>query len=186
MTTRRTATRLLLSGLLPALLLPALDGSAARAAPALLKLAVFEFELDDFTAGGPIAGESTAETERLHRITEQTRKTLAESGLFQIVDVAPSTVESVRTRWLRNCNGCDSDAARDLGADYSLVGLVRKVSVMEQYMEIRMRDAHTGELVKVAQTDFRNETDESWRRAVAFLLRYRVIEPMQAAAKASQ
>ena len=38
---------------------------------------------------------------------------------------------------------------------------------MEQYLEFRIRDARTGELVNVSQTDLRGETDESWSRAIA-------------------
>jgi hypothetical protein len=142
-----------------------------------IKLAVFAFELDDFSAGGPIAGESPLETARLRRVTDQARQLLAQSGLFELVDVGAATNEHVKAHWLRKCNGCDADVARELGAGMSFVGFFRKISVMEQYLEFRIRDARTGALVNVSQTDLRGETEESWSRAVAWLIRYRLVEP---------
>jgi hypothetical protein len=142
-----------------------------------IKLAVFDLELDDFSAGGPLAGESATETERLKRMTILARELLARSGLFEIVDVSRSRNATVADHWLRKCNGCDADAARELGADMSLVGFFRKISVMEQCLELRIRDARTGGLVHVSQTDLRNETDESWSRALKFLIRYELVEP---------
>ncbi len=145
--------------------------------PALIKLAVFDMELDDFSAGGPIAGENAAETARLERMTALARDLLSKSGLFELVDTRGSKNAMVAEHWLRKCNGCDSDAARDLGADMSFVGFFRKISIMEQSLEIRIRNARTGELVHVSQADLRGETDESWSRALKFLLRYELVEP---------
>jgi len=142
-----------------------------------IKLAVFEFELDDFSAGGPIAGESPAETARLKAVTLLAQSQLANSHIFEIVDVGRADDEMVKAHWLRNCNGCDATIARKLGADMSLVGIFRKVSIMEQYLEIRIRDANTGELMKVAGTDYRGETDESWNRALTWLIQHRIVEP---------
>lgn len=142
-----------------------------------IKLAVFDIELDDFSAGGPIAGESAAETERLRRVTALARERLAQSGLFEIIDGGASANQMVKSHWLRKCNGCEAEIARDLGADMSFVAFFRKISVMAQNLEFRIRDARTGALMNVSQTDLRGETDESWSRAIVWLLRYRLIEP---------
>jgi hypothetical protein len=157
----------------------ALLSSAAGHAEAgrAIKLAVFDLELDDFSAGGPIAGESAEETARLQRMTVQARKLLVQSGLFEIVDVSPSADKMVKEHWLRKCNGCDVEIARGLGAEMSFVGLFRKISVMEQYLEFRIRDVRSGDLVNISQTDLRGETDESWSRALSFLIKYRLVEP---------
>ncbi|HTV34774.1 MAG TPA: DUF3280 domain-containing protein [Methylocella sp.] len=149
-----------------------------RAEPAeQIKLAVFDMELDDFSAGGPIAGESPAESARLQRMTTLARQLLAQSGIFDVVDVSSSENEMVKAHWLRKCNGCEATAARALGADMAFIGFYRKISVMEQYLEIRIRDARSGELVHVSQTDLRGETDESWSRALKFLIQFRLVEP---------
>lgn len=142
-----------------------------------IKLAVFDVELDDFSAGGPLAGESPAETEMLHHATALARERLAQSGLFEIVDGSASAHEMVKSHWLRKCNACEAAIARDLGADMSFLAFFRKVSVMEQYLEFRIRDARTGELMNVSKTDLRGETEESWSRAMTWLIRYQLVEP---------
>lgn len=165
------------SGIAGALLVLVTFAAEADDKPMPIKLAVFDMELDDFSAGGPIAGETAVETARLERMTALARDVLSKSGLFELVDTRASKNVMVTEHWLRKCNGCDSDVARALGADMSFVGFYRKISIMEQSLEIRIRDARTGELVHVSQTDLRGETDESWSRALKFLLRYELVEP---------
>src|SRR6516165_7074702 len=63
-----------------------LTGSAAFADPP--KLAVFDFELIDTSLPGEFYG-SKPEEARLTRISEQLRKELADSGRFQVLDIAP-------------------------------------------------------------------------------------------------
>ena len=144
------------------------------------KLAVFDLELDDFSAGGPLAGESAAETERLARMSKLARELLAQSGLFEVVDASVSENAEAKAHWLRKCNGCEAAAAREFGADLAFLGFFRKISVMEQMLEFHIRDARTGELVNLSHTDYRGETDESWRRALTWLIRYRLVEPERA------
>lgn len=151
--------------------------SPLRAAPAPSKLVVFDLELDDFTAGGPIAGESAEETERLRKMTRVARDLLAASGLFEIIDVGATNEPRVAAHWLRKCNGCEVDAARALGADLSFVGFFRKVSVMEQFLQFRIRDARSGELLNISEAHLRGETDESWRRALTWLITHKLLEP---------
>ena len=100
-------------------------GRAEDVKPAakLIKLAVFDLELDDFSAGGPLAGESAEETARLRRVTALAREQLAKSGLFELVDTSASSDVNQREHWLRKCNGCEADIARALGADMSFLGL---------------------------------------------------------------
>ncbi|MBG0800855.1 DUF3280 domain-containing protein [Methylocystis sp. H4A] len=170
---KKKLTHILLSALITIA-----TGAVARAQSSPpFKLAVFDIELDDFTAGGPIAGESPEETARLQRMTALARELLTQSGLFEIVDGSAATDQRVKDHWLRKCNGCDADIARRLGADLSFVCFFRKVSVMEQYLEMRIRDARTGELAHISQTDLRGETDQSWTRALKFLMRYHLVEP---------
>ena len=75
-------------------------GRAEDAKPTakLIKLAVFDLELDDFSAGGPLAGESAEETARLRRVTALAREQLAKSGLFELVDTSASSDEKSEGR----------------------------------------------------------------------------------------
>ena len=80
----------------------------------------------------------------------------------------------------RRDGGAEADVARALGADMSFIGFFRKISVMEQNLEFRIRDARTGELRNVSQTDYRGETDESWSRAMTYLIKHALVEPERA------
>ncbi|ARN80218.1 DUF3280 domain-containing protein [Methylocystis bryophila] len=152
--------------------------SQAQDAPAPPpKLAAFDLELDDFSAGGPLAGETPEETQRLSRMSALARRLLSESGLFRLVETGGAPDSRVKDHWLRKCDGCDADIARALGADLSFIGYFRKISRMEQFLEIRVRNARTGELLNVSHTDLRNETDESWSRALTHLIKRRLVEP---------
>jgi len=155
----------------------ALADNARAETKAPLKIAVFDMELDDFSAGGPIAGESAEETARLKRMSALARELFVRSGLFEVMDASASANPTAKAHWLRKCNGCEADIARDMGADLSFLGFFRKISVMEQSLEFRIRDARTGEVLNVSNTDLRGETDESWTRALTWLIELRLIKP---------
>jgi len=146
----------------------------ARAAePA--KLVVFDFELEDYSAGGPLAGESPEETARLKLVTAEARKMLAESGRYELIDASAVDPERQKAHWLRNCNGCEADIARQAGADLAMLGIVQKLSRLVHTVVFRIRDARTGAVTVNVQTDLRGDTDESWRRAVAWLIKNRLL-----------
>ena len=42
---------------------------SASADPSPIKIAVFDFELEDFSAGGGVAGDMSADVEQLSRVT---------------------------------------------------------------------------------------------------------------------
>ena len=73
---KKTLTHILLSALITIATGAVATGARAQSSPPF-KLAVFDIELDDFTAGGPIAGESPEETARLQRMTALARELLS-------------------------------------------------------------------------------------------------------------
>ena len=145
----------------------------ARADPP--KVAVFDFELFDTSLQGEVSGQK-AEQERLIRAGDQLRKALAESGKFVILDIAPVNA-AAHSRNLQACGGCDVQYAQQLGADLAITGLVQKVSSLILNMNIHLRNVHTGRLVTSMSADLRGNTDESWSRAVSFLVRNRLLAP---------
>ena len=145
----------------------------ARADPP--KVAVFDFELFDTSLQGEASGQK-AEQERLIRAGDQLRKALAESGKFVILDIAPVNA-AAHSRNLQACGGCDVQYAQQLGADLAITGLVQKVSNLILNMNIHLRNVHTGRLVTSMSADLRGNTDESWSRAVSFLVRNRLLAP---------
>ncbi|MCP3464812.1 MULTISPECIES: DUF3280 domain-containing protein [unclassified Bradyrhizobium] len=150
-----------------------LTGTAAFADPP--KLAVFDFELIDTSLPGEFYG-SKPENERMLRISDQLRKELAQSGKFQVVDIAPVS-DAARHSNLQACGGCDVKLAGQLGADLEITGVVQKVSNLILNLNIYLRDVHTGNLVTVASADMRGNTDESWSRAMSYLIRNRLLAP---------
>lgn len=146
----------------------------ARADPP--KLAVFDFELVDTSLQGEVDGARTDEHDRLMRVGDQVRKELAESGKFQLLDIAPVNAAAHGSH-LQACGGCDVQYAQQLGADLAITGVVQKVSNLILNINIYLRDVHTGRPVTSMSADLRGNTDESWSRATSYLLRNRLLAP---------
>jgi hypothetical protein len=140
------------------------------------KVAVFDFELLDTSLQGAVNGPQADEQRRLNDVTEQLRKALVQSGNFVLLDIAPVNA-AARASNLQNCGGCDVQYAQKLGADLVITGLVQKVSALILNMNIYLRDAHTGKLITAMSADFRSNTDESWSRALNYLVRNRLLAP---------
>ena len=140
------------------------------------KAAVFDFELIDTSLEGEKNGPRADEQTRLMRAGEQLRKGLADSGKFLIIDIGPVRTEA-RASNLQACGGCDAGFASRLGADLAITGTVQKVSNLILNMNVYVHDAHSGRSITSMSADFRGNTDESWSRAMSYLLRNRLLEP---------
>ena len=167
----RAITGITIVGALLCLATLLLTGSAAFADPP--KLAVFDFELIDTSLPGEFYG-SKPELARLDRIGEQLRKELAESGRFQLLDIAPVR-DAARHANLQACGGCDLKLAGELGAELEITGMVQKVSNLIINLNIYLRDVKTGQMIVAASADMRGNTDESWTRAIDWLVRNRLL-----------
>jgi hypothetical protein len=142
----------------------------ASADPSPIKIAVFDFELDDLSGGAGIAGDNAADLEQLDRATSEVRRLIAQSGRYSLVDVGSAKSDAVKGRLLRQCNGCEAAIALELGADQSFVGVVRRISRTEYAVVFQIRDAHTGAIVLARQSDLRIGADYSWNRGAAALI----------------
>ena len=140
------------------------------------KVAVFDFELVDTSLQGEVNGPRTAEQGRLMRVGDQLRKELTESGKFHLLDISPVNAAAHGSN-LQACGGCDVQYAERLGADLAITGVVQKVSNLILNINIYVRDVHSGRLVTVASADMRGNTDESWSRAMSYLVRNRLLAP---------
>jgi len=148
--------------------------TAARADPP--KVAVFDFELVDTSLQGEVYGPRTDEHDRLMRAGDQLRKELADSGKFRLVDIAPVNAAAHGSN-LQACGGCDVRFAEQLSADLVITGVVQKVSNLILNMNIYLRDVHSGQIVTAVSADLRGNTDESWSRAMSYLVRNRLLAP---------
>lgn len=151
-----------------------LAGSPAAAEPP--KVAIFDFELLDTSLQGAVKGAQADEQRRLKDVTEQLSNALTESAKFVVMDITPVNAAAHASN-LQSCGGCDVQYAQKLGADLAITGLVQKVSELILNMNIYLRDAHTGKLITAMSADFRGNTDESWSRALSYLVRNRLLAP---------
>ena len=157
--------------------------SVARAAAAVLsvclcthalgqtRLAVLDIELTG-DLGGP---ELTAEHEtRLRMASERLRRELASSGLYQLVDNAPARalIDELKSQqhYLHDCNGCDLDVGKRLGADEVLVAWVDRVSNLILSLTYEIDDVKTGQIDDRKSYDFRGDNDAAWIHAIHFMI----------------
>ncbi len=159
----------------------AMSAAAARAEPP--KLAVFDLEMIDTSLQGEVNGPRADEQARLLRTGDQVRKELAESGRFQVLDIAPVNAAAHGSN-LQACGGCDVKLAGELGADLAITGVVQKVSNLILNINLYLRDVHTGQMVAAVSADMRGNTDESWSRATDYLIRNRLLAPNYGAPQA--
>jgi hypothetical protein len=136
--------------------------------------AVFDFELIDTSLEGATNGPRADEQARLVRTSDQLRKRLTESGRFTVIDIAPVEGEA-RASNLQACGGCDTGLAKRIGAELAVTGTVQKVSNLILNMNIYVRDVSTGRSVAAMTADMRGNTDESWSRALEWLIRNRLL-----------
>lgn len=160
-------TSLLCSGLLVTL--------EAGAAPAPIKLAIFDFELEDFSASAS-AGATSSDATHLANVTKMVRQLFAQSERYRLIDVGSVDAPAVRTHTLRDCNGCDAEIALKLGAQQSLVGVVSRISRTEYVVKFQVRDARTGTVVVAGDSGLRMGADYSWSRGAARLVKDQLLE----------
>ena len=145
------------------------------ATPAPVKLAVFTFELDDFSAAVSSGEPNPADAAQLARVTEDVRKMFTQSGRYDLVDVGGADAASAKAQTLRDCNGCDAPLALKLGAAQSFVGVVKRISRMEYQVRFQLRDAETGTVIAEADSGLRMGAMDSWSRGATRLVKDRLL-----------
>lgn len=150
-----------------------LCGSTGHAAEK--SVAVFDFELVDTSLEGATNGPRIDEQDRVFWLGENLRKRLSDTGQFEIITV-PADVRS-RASKLQNCNGCEIKLARELGAKLAITGWVQKVSNLILNLNVAVLDADSGLVVASASVDMRGNTQESWARALDYIVRNRLLAP---------
>ncbi len=149
-------------------------GSAAAAEP--IKIAVFPFELEEFSAAAE-QGSSPDESAFLAQSTEEARKQLLQSGRYNLIDTAGADIAAAKGQGLRNCNGCEAPIAMQLGADQALIGVVTKISMTEYVVQLQVRDARSSEVVSKFSTGLRMGANDSWSRGVRSLMKNEMLAP---------
>ena len=151
---------------------PALAADAEKSPP--VKIAVFDFELEDVSAAASLPGETVADSTRLKDVTSEARRVLAQSGRYSLIDVSRVDAKPVTEKSLRNCNGCENTIALQLGAEQSFVGVLRRVTQTEYYVLVQISDARTGKVLNQQAAAF-SGGDDAWASGVRMLLRHGVL-----------
>jgi hypothetical protein len=147
----------------------------AHAAPEPVRRAVFDFELEDYSAGAR-PDQAPADTARLAEVSAEIRRLLAQSGRYTVVDPGGADAPQAKMHALNACNGCEAAVAGKLGAEQSFFGVVGRISRMEYVVRFQIRDARTGAVVSAASSDLYMGADYAWSRGAARLVKDRLLE----------
>jgi hypothetical protein len=148
-------------------------GADGAAAPPV-RIAVFDFELDDTSPAAALLNKTTNRTATMDKVSSEARRELAESGRYIVIDASKADAKAVTSRSLRNCDGCEAGIARQLGADQSLIGVVRSVTQTDYYVAIQIRDARTGKLIDQQEANFAGG-EEGWPSGVRMLIKHQIL-----------
>ncbi|WP_299507775.1 DUF3280 domain-containing protein [uncultured Roseobacter sp.] len=145
---------------------------AASAVHAQERVAFFGMTMLDTSLQTSTLGQDPAELDRLAMLEAMVTDRFTQEG-YVLVDIEPARKEIDRVVNLAKCYGCDTRIATQLGADYSLVGEVQKVSDLILAINLQLRAADSGEMVKGGVVDIRGNTGESWQRGMRYILKNR-------------
>jgi hypothetical protein len=146
--------------------------------PAPIAIAVFDFELDDLTPASSYLHQSTSSSAALNKVTESARRALTRSGRYRVVSASSASSSPAQPIRLRDCDGCEAAMALKLGAEQSMIGIVRRATQTDYYIAVEIRDAHTGKLVNEQSANFAG-SEEGWASGVRILLDHQLLYPDQ-------
>jgi hypothetical protein len=157
--------------------------AAERAAPTPIKLALFPFELEDYSAAAAYIPPDDVDREQLRLATEEARRLIAESGRYQLIDVGAANDPAAKAGKLRYCGGCEAKVAAGLDAEQSMLGIVTRISRTDYAVTYQIRDAKSGAVVDVEQTDLRAGANTAWSRGARWLIERRLLDQANAREK---
>jgi Protein of unknown function (DUF2380) len=153
---------------------PSLTHPAAGPAPVPVKIAVFDFELDDLSPEAVYLYKTTTDPGVMEKVTNEARRVLAASGRYRIIDIPKGDSRAQAAKPLRKCDGCEAHIAAELGADESMIGVVSKVTQTDYYVVIQIREAATGKVLDQQEANFAGAED-GWPSGVRMLIRHQVL-----------
>jgi hypothetical protein len=117
---------------------------------------------------------SPAETARIRTMTHALKLALETTGQYRIVDLAPIETQIDAVKDIHDCNGCEVELAKKVGAQVAVVAWAQKVSNLILNLNIRIEDVATGVMLRGGSVDIRGNNDQSWDRGLKYLLKERV------------
>ena len=120
--------------------------------------------------------QTTQVRTKLAAETNLLRKLLSEKG-FTVVDMAPQAKKIADNSPLSQCNGCDQDIAKALGADLEVATAVQQSSSAIYNLSGSVKDVKTNRVLREGVVDIRGDADDVWNHGIKFLARERLLEP---------
>jgi hypothetical protein len=139
-----------------------------------IKIAVFDFELDDQSPAAALLNQSTSTASAMHRVSSEARLELARSGTYTVIDASGTDMNTVANKSLRACDGCEAAIARALGADQALIGVVKRATQTDYYLWMQIRDARTGKILDQQAANFAGGED-GWASGARMLIRHQIL-----------
>ena len=146
---------------------------ATQTAP--IRIAVFDFELNDKSAGGGIIEQDALDQENLKNASQEARRLLEQSGRYALIDTSGASDQLRSLGGIQNCNQCNVDIAKELDADQSMVGVIGRINRTEYTLQIVIRDTASGEVVASEFTGLRMGANYAWPRGVKWLMTNRIL-----------
>ena len=152
-----------------AMMLTLLLGGVAYAGP---KLVVLDLELTGDLGGPEFEQEHD---QRLKTQSAELRRALAATNRFEILDNAPAAEIITRIQsqhaHVFDCNGCDLEVGKKLGADLIMVAYVDRVSGLILSLTYELHSVATGQIAARNSYDFRGDNDTAWKHAIDYAVR---------------
>jgi Protein of unknown function (DUF2380) len=153
-------------------LTPVFGRDAAKPPP--IKIAVFDFELEDLSPSAVLLNKPISSAAAMDKVSGAARQELAQSGRYDVIDASKVDAKPVLAKALRDCEGCEAGIALQLGAEQSLIGVVSKVTQTDYYVVIRIRDARTGKILDDEGALFAGD-EQGWASGVRMLIKHQVL-----------
>lgn len=153
---------------------------AAGPAVAAEKMVLLPFDLilqkkeEDFFIG---AGKpKPEEQQRLKVVNDELNAILAKDSRYEMIDTSPIAKEIAEAAPIYDCNGCEIDLAKKLGGTVVYTGVIDKASETLLNMRITEIDVQSGALRNAGSVVIQGNTDESWLRAVRWIMKNRLAQ----------
>ncbi len=112
------------------------------------------------------------ETARISKTERQFVERIDGAGKFVVVRPDAAMRSEIATGPnIGECNGCELDFARRLGAQRLTYGELQKVSNLILNLNIYWGDVESGKLTFVKSVDLRGNTDEGWHASLNYLMK---------------
>jgi hypothetical protein len=153
---------------------PGISGVGPQQSAAPVKIAVFEFELEDVTPASTLLTHSADSKATLELATRAAREALESSGRYSVVDASATPAGTPPAGGWHNCDGCEAAAAARIGADQSMLGIVNRATQTDYYVIVEIRDAHSGKLLDQQAANFAGD-ETGWPSGVRMLMKHQVL-----------